>query len=76
LGNTLLSNIYEAFPAILNFALDAMMLIKDEIFGLARFNLKELYSVRDRILKVVTKYVEEWDQKMEDYQRKKFEGLE
>ncbi|NJO91235.1 MAG: hypothetical protein HC831_21415 [Chloroflexia bacterium] len=74
LGNTLLSNIYEAFPIILNFTSGAMKQIKNKIFGLARFNLKELYSVRDRILKVGTHYAEEWDQKMEEYQRKKFEG--
>ena len=76
LGKTLLSNIYEAFPVILNFTSEAMKLIKNEIFGLARFNLKELYGVRDRILKVGTQYTEEWDQKVEEYQRKKFEGLE
>lgn len=76
LGNTLLSNIYEAFPVILNFSSDAMILIKDEIFGLARFNLKELYGVRDRILKVGLKYSEDWDRKIEEYQRKKFNGEE
>jgi hypothetical protein len=76
LGNTMLSNIYEAFPAILNFTSDAMKQIKNKVFGLARFNLKQMYAVRNHILKVGVKYREEWDNRIEEYQRKKFEGLE
>lgn len=76
LGNTLLSEMYKAFPSILDFTPDAMNQIKSNVFGTARFNVKQMYEVRDRILKVGTQYAKEWDNRIEEHQRKKFEGLE
>lgn len=76
IGNLLLSNIYETFPAILNFTSEAMKQIKNYAFWIARHSVPDFYDVCDRILKVDTKAIEDWDKRIEEHQRKKFEGLE
>ena len=76
LGNLLLSNIYETFPTLLNSTPEAMKQIKNYAFGTSRHIVPELYDVCDRILKIDTKVYDDWDTRIEELQRKKFEGLE
>ena len=41
MGKTALSEIYETFPEMINLSLAAMLEIKNSVYGMARFNLKQ-----------------------------------
>ena len=72
MAKTMLKVIYDTFPKMIDLPASAMLEVKNEVFGLARFNLKEMFAARDRLLKVSTEIFEKHDKQIEDMRRQKF----
>ena len=74
MGKAMLSEFYNTFPFMVDLSSAAMLEIKNQVFGAARYNLKEFFGVRNRVLKVESKAMKKWDDKIEQIERKHFEG--